>query len=113
MTRESWSRVLLIAGLVGMLTGAADPLEGSIIVLPAAAVCALGAFLGQYGRRKWVYLGFVLLTAGIGAMFALSAIGGVGGPTGRPLWWALVVLPYPAGWILEMVGAVSSLARPA
>ena len=33
-TPTFWPRVLMIAGLAGMLIGAIDPLEGSLIILP-------------------------------------------------------------------------------
>ena len=111
MARQSWARFLLIAGLVGMLAGAIDPLEGSLLIVPSAAVAALGAFLAASRFRKWLYVGFVLLAAGAGIMFVLSALGGVGGTTGRSVWWALLLLPYPAGWIVDIVGTIRAL-RP-
>jgi len=36
-----WSRVLTVVGVAGMLIGAIDPLEGSIIILPGSALVTL------------------------------------------------------------------------
>jgi len=92
-----------------MVLGAVDPLEGSLVILPGSLLVALGAFLG---RSRWLVLlmwAFILVAIGVGALFGLSALGGVGGRTGRSMWWLLVVLPYPAGWIVGLVGAVLRL----
>jgi len=34
--RSIWSRILIIVGSIAMLAGALDPMEGSVIILPAA-----------------------------------------------------------------------------
>ncbi len=101
-----WSRMLVILGLFGMLLGALDPLEGSVIILPSAGLAALGAHIGHTARRRLLYWAFLLIAIGVGSMFLLSAIGGVGGPSGTSWWWALTIMPYPIGWILGIVAAV-------
>jgi len=109
MDRILWSRILVILGLFGMLVGALDPLEGSIIILPCAGLAALGVGIGQVRRRRLLYLGFTLIAVGVAALFLLSAAGGVGGPGGTSLWWALIVIPYPVGWIVGLAGAILGL----
>ena len=101
-----WSRILGIAGFVAMLVGAIDPLEGSVVILAGVGVAALGARLGGSRHRRLLYWAFGLTAVGVGAMFGLSVIGGIGGNTGRSIWWALVILPYPVGWVLGIVGAL-------
>jgi hypothetical protein len=44
-------------------------------------------------------------------MFALSAVGGIGGKSGHSMWWGVLMLPYPVGWILGLAGAISALIR--
>lgn len=34
---------------------------------------------------------------------SVSAIGGIRGNTGRSVWWALALMPYPVGWLLGLV----------
>jgi len=107
--RLLWSNILVIVGLIAMLVGAIDPLEGSLIILPGSGMVALGALLGKSRYRRLLYCAFVLIAIGVGLMFVLSMFGGVGGSTGRLMWWALVILPYPVGWILGLVGAILKL----
>jgi MYXO-CTERM domain-containing protein len=104
-----WPRILVIVGLVAMVAGALDPLEGSIVIVAGAALAALGALLGRSRRRALLSWAFVLVGVGVGTMWVLSAYGGLGGDTGRSLWWALVLLPYPVGWVMGLVGTVKSL----
>jgi hypothetical protein len=44
-------------------------------------------------------------------MLVLSAAGGIGGRSGHSMWWGILILPYPAGWLLALAGAVSGLVR--
>ena len=104
-----WSRILVIVGLVAMLIGAVDPLEGSLVILPGTGFVVLGALLGKSQHRVFLFCSFVLVAIGVGAMWGLSALGGLGGNTGRSNWWGLVLLPYPAGWIMGLVGAIRRL----
>jgi hypothetical protein len=103
------SRILLIVGLLAMVIGAVDPLEGSLVILPGTGLVALGAFLGYSRHRALLFEAFVLVAIGVGALWGVSAIGGFGGNSGRSMWWALVLLPYPVGWIMGLVGAVRSV----
>ncbi len=104
-----WWRILLIAGLVAMLLGAADPLEGSLVILPGSGMVALGALLGKTRHRGFLAWAFVFVAVGVGVMWGLSAIGGIGGSTGRSLWWVLLLVPYAVGWVMGLVGAVRTL----
>ena len=111
MDRILWSRILVILGLFGMLVGALDPLEGSIIILPCVGFATLGAWIGQGRHRKLLYAALAMVAIGVAAMFLLSGIGGVGGTSGTSKWWAMIVVPYPIGWILGTVAAVLYLVE--
>jgi len=105
-TRNAWSRVLVIAGSIGMVVGAIDPLEGSILILPGSGLVALGTYLSHSERRftayrTWV---FILIAIGVGAMWGLSSVGGVGGDSGRSMWWGVLILPYLIGWSMGIWG---------
>lgn len=107
--RTSWARWLVVAGLAAMVLGALDPLEGSLVIVPGTGLAALGAFLGRSRRRVFSYWALLLVAIGVAAMVGVSAVGGLGDGTGRSLWWAvLVVVPYAAGWLLGIIGAVSA-----
>jgi len=107
--RSRWARILMIAGLLVMIMSAVDPLEGSLGVAPGIGLAMVGAVLGQSRQRGLLRVALIVTVAGVVALWALSAMGGVGGDTGRSIWWMLVVLPYPAGWLLGIVGAIRGI----
>ena len=89
-----------------MLVGAIDPMEGSTVILPGSGLVAFGTFLGQNERqwityRVWV---FILIAIGVGALFGLSAVGGIGGKSGHSSWWGVLILPYLIGWSMGIWG---------
>jgi hypothetical protein len=112
MKQAFWSRALLGLGMLAMIVGALDPLEGSVIILPGVALAALGALVGHNQYRKLLAAAFVLVALGVGAMFALSAIGGFGGNSGHSNWWGLTILPYPVGWLMAIVCTGLAFRRP-
>jgi hypothetical protein len=103
---ERWSNLVGVLGGVGLVVGSLDPMEGAALILPGSALLALASYLGREDRRVIAYRtwSFVLVTLGVGALFALSAMGGVGGSSGRSAWWALLILPYLAGWSIDIWG---------
>jgi hypothetical protein len=107
--RNRWSRILVVVGLIAMLVGAVDPLEGSLVILPGTGMVTLGALLGNSRHRRLLSWSFVLVAVGIGMLWGLSALGGIGGKSGRSIWWVLVLLPYPVGWIMGLIGAIRGL----
>ncbi len=112
-SRLVWSRILKIAGGITILVGSLDPLEGSLLILPGSGLVTWGVHLGTKDRRTvlyWVWT-FALIATGVGAMFVLSAFGGIGGKSGHSMWWGVSVLPYPAGWLMALAGGVVGLVR--
>jgi hypothetical protein len=108
-TSAIWSRILIVFGLAGMLIGAIDPLEGSLVILPSVALIALGAWLGKSRHQVMLYWSAGLVSFGVAAMFVLSWMGGIGGNSGHSMWWGVFILPYPIGWLLGIVGAALAL----
>ena len=109
--KRHYARWLVVAGLVLMVIGIIDPLEGSVVVLGGSMLAALGAFRSQH-RSRLSFTAVALIAFGVSVMSGLSALGGVGGNTGRSVWWALLCLPYPIGWILGLISAASELRKP-
>jgi hypothetical protein len=109
-SRKLLSRVLITVGGIAMLVGAADPLEGSLVILPGSGLVAFGTFIGDVGRkviRDWLWI-LASITVGVGALWGLSMVGGFGGSSGPSAWWGLLILPYPVGWV---IGITSLLFR--
>jgi hypothetical protein len=102
-------RVLTVVGSVAMLVGVLDPMEGSVVILLGSALVAVGAYINKSepnSVRYWLAV-FVLIAIGVGALFGLSAVGGIGGRSGHSMWWGLLILPYPIGWIFGVAGLAS------
>jgi len=106
---NSRSRLLLIAGLVLMVAGAVDPMEGSVVILAGSAIAAIGAYIGRVARLTAIVSGLVLILIGVSVMFFFSNLGGVGGNSGRSIWWMLTMAPYPIGWLVGLIAIVASL----
>jgi hypothetical protein len=106
ISAERWSKVLLNVGYSAMLLGALDLMEGSLLILPGSAFVAAGTYLDPASRRFLAHrlLVLLLLAVGIGAMFGLSAFGGVGAKSGLSWGWGLLVVPYVVGWPLGLLG---------
>jgi len=102
-------QVLFVVGVIAMIVGALDPLEGSVVILAGSGLVTLGTWLGHQPRGLCVYRTwlFGLIAFGVVALFGLSAAGGLGGKIGHSMWWGLLLLPYPLGWILGMANLVS------
>ena len=81
-------------------------MEGSLLILPGSALVALGTILNNQQRsfifyRLW---SFFQITAGVGALWITSVLGGIGGESAYSMWWGLLYLPYPIGWSMAMWG---------
>ncbi len=108
-----WPAGLVVGGAVAFALGTLDPLEGSILVLAGAGLVALGTWYGPHSRGMRLYWSWVFGTIlfGVVALWWLSALGGVGGRSGRSAWWLLVCLPYPVGWLLGSGGLLLRAVR--
>ena len=104
--RAFLARFLVIAGSLAVVIGALDPMEGAFIIFPGSGMAALGAYLSQARKRKFTYWGFLLLVVALLEMMVISALGGFGGkaPVLRSNWSVLLLLPYPVGWLMCVVG---------
>jgi len=112
-TRMLWSRILQTVGGIAMLVGTLDPLEGSLLILPGSGMVAVAMYLGGKDRRTVLYWAWVfgLIAVGVGALFGLSAAGGIGGKGGHSIWWGVLLLPYLAGWLMALAGGLAGLVR--
>lgn len=101
-------RILVVLGSIAMFGGVLDPMEGSVVILFGSGMVLAGSALSKSAWpviRYWLAV-FVLIALGVAVMIGFSVAGGFGGSTGRSMWWALFILPYPVGWILGIVSIV-------
>src|ERR1051326_4534264 len=105
-------RVCLLSGVVLLVAGLIDPLEGCVLIVIGSLCGVKAAATAHDPRRNRQLLAFTLVVIGVLTMFGWSAAGGMGGTSGRSVWWVLTLLPYPMGWILALVVTVQMLGRP-
>jgi hypothetical protein len=76
---------------------------------------ALGARLRESTYLTHLTWCVAMLAIGVAALWALSAVGGFGGTSGRSYLWGLLIVPYPVGWLAGLIGGVRALRerRPA
>lgn len=103
MKKLNWQRILYIIGIIALIIGAIDPLEGSILIVIGSALVALSTFLTHDKHRKIFLASLIMVVFGVGYMFYTSTLGGFGGPDNLSFWWALPILPYPLGWLITIV----------
>jgi len=101
--KKRWLQAGFILGVVLILLGTLDPLEGSILILAGSILLAVVSHLFNDPQRKWYKIAAILILIGVLALWILSAFGGFGGESDLPYGWALLILPYPAGWLMLLV----------
>jgi len=111
MKKIKWTRVIYIIGVVALIIGVIDPLEGSIVIAAGSLFIALATYLTQDRHRKLFLLSMILIAIGVSFMFYLSSLGGFGNGSELSWWWGLLILPYPAGWIMAIVLLIVRLSK--
>ena len=93
----------MITGFVFFLIGTVDPLEGSPVIVFGSLLIAIGAFFYKSKYQLLLNLSFVFLSVGVGILFWLSSLGGVGGDSDLSIYWLYACLPMPIGWLTCLV----------
>ena len=111
--RMLWSRILKVVGGIAVVVRTLDPMEGSLLIMPGSGLVAVGMYLGGKDHRTVLYWTWacILIAVGVAALFGLSAVGGIGGKSGHSMWWGILILPYPVGWLMALGGGVAGLVR--
>jgi hypothetical protein len=101
--KRRWLQAGFILGVVLFLLGTLDPLEGSILILAGSILLAVVTHFFKDPQRKWYRIAGTLILFGVLALWILSALGGFGGESTLSYGWAVLILPYPAGWLMLLV----------
>jgi hypothetical protein len=97
------TRILFIIGIVALVVGILDPLEGSIVIAAGSGLIALSTFLEHDPQWKVFVPLFIAIAAGVFFLFYLSSLGGFGGNSKLSWWWGILVIPYPLGWLVSII----------
>lgn len=101
--KRRWLQAGFILGVVLFLLGTLDPLEGSVLILAGSILLAIVSHLFRDPQHRWYRLAAVLILFGVAALWILSAFGGFGGESDLAYGWAVLILPYPVGWLMLLV----------
>jgi hypothetical protein len=99
---SQWTRFVYILGIVSLLIGVIDPMEGSVLVLAGSAAITFSTFLNKDAYFKIFLVSFIMIAFGVFFLFYLSSIGGFAGGSSLSWWMGLLILPYPVGWLLTI-----------
>jgi hypothetical protein len=102
LEKIKWTRVIYTIGVIALVIGAIDPLEGSVVLLAGCALISLATFLTHDRHWKIFLTCLVLIAIGVVFLFYLSSLGGFGG-NALSWWWGILVLPYPVGWLIAII----------
>lgn len=105
------AKIVAIAGFCAVVLGCFDPMEGVLLIVPGTVLLALSAWLGKTPQRWLAYVACILMVISFAFLCLLTALGGFGGnaPLLHSKWWALLLLPYPVGWMMGVASGVCTL----
>ena len=97
--KAKWTRIIYIVGVIALIIGAIDPLEGSVVIIAGSALLALSAYATSDRHTKIFTTSLIMIVIGVAFLFYFSSLGGFGGTSILSWWWGLLILPFPIGWL--------------
>ncbi len=101
--KTKWMRIMYILGIIVLLIGALDPMEGSVVIAAGSTLIAFSTYITHDRHRKIFLTSFMLIVVGVCFLFYLSSLGGIGGKSALSMWWGILILPYPIGWLMTII----------
>ena len=99
----NWIRIISIIGIVALIIGALDPMEGSVVIAAGSLMIAVTTYLKRDSHWKIFAIAFMMIVIGVFFLFYLSSLGGFGGNSDLSWWYGILVLPYPTGWLMSII----------
>lgn len=102
-TKVKILKVLFIIGIVAIIIGVIDPLEGSAAILAGSLLIAISSYFLKDRYWKLFFVGFIMIAIGVFFLFYFSSLGGFGGNSKLSWWFISLIIPYPIGWLLTII----------
>jgi hypothetical protein len=99
----NWTHIIYIIGVISLLIGMLDPLEGSVVILAGCVLIVLSTYLTHYRYWKIFLASLIMIVIGVFFLFYFSSLGGFGGTSTLSWWWGTLILPYPIGWLISVI----------
>lgn len=100
-----WNRFLYITGVILLIAGALDPMEGSIVIALGSIMTFIATQFSEDRHKNIFFIASILITFGVISLWFISSLGGFDPKT--EWWWLLLIIPYPIGWFLEVILLIS------
>ena len=97
--KVKWTSIIYIIGVIALIIGVVDPLEGSVVIMFGSALLALSAYVTNDRHSKIFTVSLIMIVVGVAFLFYFSSLGGFGGTSTLSWWWGLLILPFPIGWL--------------
>jgi len=97
---------MFIFGIIALIVGAFDPLEGSVVIVIGIISLAWSAYLVHDRHWRIFMAACAMIIWGVIFLFYLSSLGGFGDKSTLSWWWGILILPYPIGWLITMTTLV-------
>lgn len=110
-TKAKILKVLFIIGIVAIIIGVIDPLEGSAAILGGSLLIALSSYFLKDRYWKLFFVGFIMIAIGVFFLFYFSSLGGFGGNSKLSWWFISLIIPYPIGWLLTIIILILRLKK--
>ena len=101
--KTKWKRVIYIIGVIALVIGVLDPLEGSVVIAIGSSLITLSTYLTKDRHWKIFLASLISIIIGVFFLFYLSSLGGFGGTSTLSWWWGTLILPYPIGWLMSII----------
>lgn len=100
-SKSLWNRRFYVTGIILIIIGALDPMEGSILIELGTLLLTITTQLSK-DRHKFLFLiSTLLISVGFFSLWFVSSLGGFDPKT--EWWWLIFILPYPIGWLALIV----------
>ena len=96
-----WIRYIFIAGVIATIAGAIDPMEGSVVIAAGSILLAISTYFGNDRYFRIFLIASIFIAIGVSAIWYISSLGGF--DPKREWWWTVVILPYPIGWLINII----------
>jgi hypothetical protein len=101
-SKINWIRIAFIFGVVSLIIGVIDPLEGSVVIALGSMLLTFSTYMQNDPHWKGYLAGSVMILTGVSFLFYFSTKGGFG-ESAMSWWLGILVLPYPLGWLLSVI----------
>ncbi len=102
-SKFNWKKWLQILGVILFIAGSLDPMEGSVIIAIGSILLASVAYYFKKPFWKWFAANAFGISIGVFFLFFFSNLGGFGGKSTLSWWWGTLILPYPIGWLSNII----------